>query len=204
MNAISRNHSINGRIHSQVSKTLDDKDVTYSLVCDTWLNAPGRSEKRCNKNSLVMIDYLGLVVWNIIFFIFSEELGIEPSQLTNSYFSEGWRKTSSQWFFSGANCCIARSSSGWRNWIFSIVWNEGDTRIPINQQDFMGWCVSTYWLLVIFVPLIIRMAIRKSTCWPTQPVWLYVFVCPNTSKYVQFWDVFNPECVASMAWHVRR
>lgn len=43
--------------HRQVSKTLDEQDVTYSLVCDTWRNNK-KARTRKKLYTLVMIgDY---------------------------------------------------------------------------------------------------------------------------------------------------
>jgi hypothetical protein len=45
--------------HRQVSKTLDQQDVTYSLVCDTW-----RNNKKARTRKKLYIHWLWLVIIN--------------------------------------------------------------------------------------------------------------------------------------------
>ena len=66
------------------------RQCQVKLIYCRWLwGVAGKTWQNATISQLLTSSHYWLVVW-LPFFIFPEILGISSSQLTNSYFSEGW------------------------------------------------------------------------------------------------------------------
>ena len=117
---------------------------SFELICAMVIT--GQQSNPLSQWSYTILQYITnwLVVWNI--FYFSIQLGMSSSQLTNSYFSEGWRKTT--------NCRLDGHSSGIDrsiphclgispHWIYFSPYRMG----PAGPQSIAFSCLISGWIL---------------------------------------------------------
>ena len=100
----------------------------------------------CHNDHILYYNILQTDWWFGTFFYFSIQLGMSSSQLTNSYFSEGWRKTT--------NCRLDGHSSGIDrsiphclgispHWIYFSPYRMG----PAGPQSIAFSCLISGWIL---------------------------------------------------------